>query len=137
MWGLTAWLTLVLLMSLLTLWAVWARNITRWRGLTFLGFLLSTAISGGAILLSQGWSTPCSLLLPGTYNLIGYLPKPDDRIDLFLDTAYGPKVCYIDWDAAKSDELQDNEEENGSQLVIQWGGGEGGGIPGVSNEGEI
>jgi hypothetical protein len=57
-----------------------------------------------------------------------------------LDTEYGPKVCYIPWDSGKADQLQKDQESDGSEFTISWGLGteEGGsGIPGSDNGGEI
>jgi len=112
-------------MGLLTLFSIWSRNITRWRLVSVLGFICSIGITGGATLISQGWSSDCRLLLPGKYDMIGFLPKPDEAIYLFLDTQYGPKTCHIPWSAEKSEELQKQQEENGTELNITWWGEEG------------
>ena len=129
MWGLISWFAISLIMSVVALWAVWARNISRWRLATLSGFLFSILISGASILLSQGWSTPCSLLLPGKYSLLTYQIIPYDRIYLFLDTAYGPKSCYIPWSVSKAEQL-DKAEGNTFDFNIQWSFGFG--TPGES-----
>ena len=129
-----AWLALSLTGGLLALWAVWARHISRWRLVSLLGFLAAILISGGAILLSQGWATRCDLLLPGKYNLLTF-SFDADRIYLFLETSYGPKACFIPYSDDDAEELQKNEEENGSEFEIRWGDQEGGyGVPGFGEE---
>jgi len=129
MWGLVSWLILSLLGGILTLWAVWSRSISRWRAWSVIGLLVSTVISGGALLLAQGWSTPCSLLLPGKYSLLTYQIIPYDRIYLFLETDYGPKSCYIPWSVSKAEQL-DKAEGNTFDFNIQWSFGFG--TPGES-----
>ena len=138
MFGLAVWVLLSLVGGLLTLWAVWARSISRWRSMSFLGLLGWIVVSGLGILATQGWATQCSLLLPGKYEIIGFLPEPEERIYLFLGTQYGPKTCYVPWDPRKADELKENEEL-GSDFEIQWGppGEMGSGVPGFDNGGEI
>jgi hypothetical protein len=121
MFGLASWVILSFVGGLLALSAVYSRQITRWRLVALLGYLASIILSGGAILLSQGWSSPCYTLLPGKYDLIGYLPVPEERIYLFLNTEYGPKTCHIPWDAGKSDQLQKDGEGDGSEINISWG----------------
>lgn len=134
MFSLISWFILCVLGGTLTLWAVWSRNITRWRTYTFLGFLATIFLSGAGILVSQGWSSPCWMLLPGKYNIIGYTFIPEKVIYLFLDTEYGPKTCSLPWSTEKAEELQKNEEEGGSEFEI--GFGDGLGIPGVGDGGE-
>ncbi len=138
MFGLAVWVLLSLLGGFLTLSAVWAHQITRWRLLSFLGLFMWILVSGGGLLVSQGWATQCSLLLPGKYNILGYLPEPESRIYLFLGTEYGPKICYVPWNPAEADKLKEGEED-GSEFEISWGPpGEGGsGVPGFNNGGEI
>lgn len=139
MFSLIAWITLSVLMGLLTLWAVWSRYPTKWRTLSLILFIINIFLGGGAIGISQGWASSCSLLLPGKYNMIGFLAKPQEAIYLFLDTQYGPKTCYIPWDTKNADDLQKNQEKNGSDFEIKWGDdGKGGyNIPGFSEGGEI
>lgn len=132
MFGLASWFILSLAGGLLTLSAVWSRKITRWRLVTLLGYLASIVVTGGAVLVSQGWASPCYLLLPGKYSMISYLPVPEETIYLFLDTEYGPKTCYIPWDNGKADQLKKDEEGDGSEFTVEWGlKGEGNGIPGI------
>lgn len=128
MFGLASWFILSLVGGLLALSAVWSRQITRWRSTALLGYLASILLSGGAILVSQGWSSPCWLLLPGKYDLIGYLPVPEEKIYLFLNTTYGPKTCDIPWDNENADQLQKDSEGDGSEINVSWGEeGNGGG----------
>lgn len=134
MFTLISWFILCFGGGLITLWAVWSRAISKWRRLTIIGFLFWVFVSGGALLVSQGWSTPCYLLLPGSYNLIGFLPVPETTIYLFLDTQYGPKTCDIPWDSGKADELQKNQEGAGTEIVV-GGEGNGNGILGISEGG--
>ena len=139
MFGLASWVILSLLGGLLTLWAVWARSISRWRLVSVLGLFMWILATGAGLLVSQGWATQCSLLLPGKYSVIGFLPEPENRIYLFLGTEYGPKTCYIPWDPEKADDLQKGQEEDGSEFTIAWGpaGDPGTGVPGFENGGEI
>lgn len=130
MFGLLAWFVLSVLTGIVTLWAVWSRSVTKWRRTTVLGFLGSVILSGLTILVSQGWSSPCILLLPGKYSLLTYQIIPYDRIYLFLDTQYGPKSCYVDWTAQQADELDRGREGAGFDFNVAWGFG---GIPGMGD----
>lgn len=77
--------------------------------------------------MSQGWAHNCKLLLPGRYDLIGYTFNTE-KITLFLNTDFGPKLCYIPYSDDAAEELQKNGEEAGSEFVINWGSdGEGNG----------
>lgn len=130
MLGLLSWVALSVLMGVSTLWAVWSRAVNKWRTYSVVGFVMSTVLAGGVLLLSQGWSSPCFLLLPGKYSILTYQIIPYDRIYLFLDTAYGPKSCYISWTNEKADELDQGREGPGFDFNITWSFG---GIPGMGD----
>lgn len=133
--SLASWAVLSVLGGLLALGAIWSRKITRWRLVSLLGFLASIFVSGLAIFASQGWAHNCRFLLPGHYEIITYT-FDSEKITMFLETDFGPKACYIPFSSDEVEKLQKNDEDAGSQFVVDWGDEEGEGQGGGSNGGE-
>lgn len=111
----TAWLLITLALGGLATIAIWARGISRARGLAVLAFLLASPVAAAALAMALGWPIPLIegiTVAEGKHPVLGAKMIPDVGIYVLLDIGDGaPRYFSLPWSPPAADKLQQAMDE--------------------------
>ena len=111
----TAWLILVLCLGGMATIAIWARGITRARGLSVAAFLAASPIAAGALSMALGQPLPYwpgITVSEGDHTIIAYKLVENEAIYIWLDTGLdAPRYYSLPWSTKTAEALQKAQGE--------------------------
>jgi hypothetical protein len=111
----TAWLILVLCLGGMATIAIWSRGITRWRGRSVGGFIISMFLCAGALSMALGQPLPYwpgITVSEGEHTIIAYKLVENEAIYIWLDTGLdAPRYYSLPWSTKTAEALQKAQGE--------------------------
>lgn len=108
--AITAWLAITGLLGCLAVIAIWARRVTKARGLSVLAFLLASPVAAVALGAALGHPVPLinGINAPvGHYGVLGAKMIVGQGIYVLIDMGGIPHYYWLPWDKDKAGKLQD------------------------------
>lgn len=110
---LIAWLTVTLALSILAWAAIWARGLSRARGLAVAAFLVSLPLSALALSSGLGWPIPYLpgiTISAGKHQVLGVKIEEGVAIYVLFDGAI-PRFYRLPWSTETAQSVQDAMEQ--------------------------